>query len=89
MESKTALVGAQSGVKLNTIAAVDLKVAAVVFPDDAELDNALRDSSYLESGTILRVFLKQYRVLKCAGQFCSSNVSLAAHGEWNRPAIPL
>lgn len=47
MEPETALVGAQRRVELHAVAAVDLELAAVVLPDDAELDDALGDGSDL------------------------------------------
>lgn len=47
VEAETALVGAQRRVELDAVAAVDLELALVVLPDDAELDDALRDGSDL------------------------------------------
>ena len=42
MEAQAALVGADGGVELHAVAAVDLNLAVVVHPGDAEDDNALR-----------------------------------------------
>lgn len=50
VESETALVGTEGRVVLDTITAVDLEVALVVFPGDAELDDALGDGDDLEGG---------------------------------------
>ena len=42
VEAQTALVGAQGGIVLHTIAAVHMILAVVVHPGDAELNGALR-----------------------------------------------
>lgn len=47
MEAKTALVGAECGVELNTVAPVDLELLFVVFPGDTELDDSLGDGGNL------------------------------------------
>ena len=49
METETALVGTESRVELHTVALVDLALALVVLPDNAELDDALGDGDDLES----------------------------------------
>ena len=64
MESETTLVRAQSGIELDAISFVDLALALVVLPDNAELDDALRDSGDLESLPVLGVLLEDGRVLK-------------------------
>lgn len=64
MESETALVRAQSGIELDAVSFVDLALALVVLPDNAELDDALRDSGDLESLPVLGVLLEDGRVLK-------------------------
>lgn len=47
MEPQAALVRAQRGVELHSVAAVDLQSALVIFPHDAELDDALGDGRHL------------------------------------------
>jgi len=64
VESETALVRAQSGIELDAVSFVDLALALVVLPDNAELDDALRDSGDLESLPVLGVLLEDGRVLK-------------------------
>jgi len=59
MEAETALVGAESRVELHTVALVNLAHALVVLPDNAELDDALRDRGNFESLLVLRVLLKK------------------------------
>lgn len=44
---------------LNTEAAVDLRLTAVVFPNDTELNNTLRDLDDLEGLCVLRVFREE------------------------------
>jgi hypothetical protein len=41
METETSLVGTKSRVELDSIAAVDLHLPFVIFPDDSELDDTL------------------------------------------------
>lgn len=43
---------------------VDLEAALVVLPDDAELDDALRDGNDLEGLAVFGVDLEEGRVLK-------------------------
>lgn len=59
MESQSSLVGAQRGVELHTVAAVDLRLVLVVFPDDAELDDALGDGDDLEGGLVFGFLLEE------------------------------
>lgn len=49
MEAETALVGTESGVELHAVSLLDLALALVVLPDNAELDDALGDGDDLES----------------------------------------
>lgn len=49
MEAETALVGTESGVELHAVSLLDLALALVVLPDNAELDDALRDGDDLKS----------------------------------------
>lgn len=72
METETALVRTESRVELDTVTTVDLELAAVVLPDDSELDDALRDGNDLESGLVLGVLGEQGAVLKGARKlWCS------------------
>lgn len=68
VKAQAALVRAQGRVELNAVAAVDAQVALVVLPDDAELDDALRDGADLESGAVLGVLLEEGAVLESAGE---------------------
>ena len=55
MEAETALVGTESRVELHAVALLDLALALVVLPDNAELDDALGDGDDLESLLVLGV----------------------------------
>lgn len=66
MESKSTLVWAKCRVKLHTIASVDLEVAAVVFPDHSELDDALGYRDDAEGGLVFWVLGKEGAVFKGA-----------------------
>lgn len=68
MQPETTLVGAKGRVELNTVSAVDLDVALVILPHDAELDDALRDGDDLEACPVLGVLLKKGAVLESAGK---------------------
>ena len=69
MEAQTALVGADRGVELHTVAAVDLDLAVVVHPGNAEDDDALGlDEALHEAGLFpLGVFVDD--VLKALKDF--------------------
>lgn len=58
MEAQTAFVWPQSGVELDTVAAIDLQLVLVIFPDDSELDHPLRDGGNLEGGLIFWILLE-------------------------------
>lgn len=64
VQAETALVGAESRVELHTVALVDLALALVVLPDDAELDDALGDGDNLEGLLVLWVLLEEGRGLQ-------------------------
>lgn len=64
MESQTALVWAKSRVELDTVAAVDLWLPLVVFPDDSELDDALGDGDDLQGGLVLGVLFEEGAVFE-------------------------
>lgn len=62
--------GGKGGVELDAESAVDLEVAPVVLPGDAELDDAVGDGGDLEGGAVLGVLLEEGRVLEGAGKLC-------------------
>jgi hypothetical protein len=64
MESQPSLVWAQGRVKLHTVSAVDLDLVFVIFPDDAELDDALGNGDDLEGGLVLGLLLEEGAVLE-------------------------
>lgn len=68
MEAQAALVRAQGRVELDAVAAVDLELALVVLPDDAELDDALGDGGDGESGAVFGVLLEEGAVLEGRGE---------------------
>jgi hypothetical protein len=59
VETKTSLVGAESGVELDTVSTVDLHVAVVVLPDNTELDHTLGDGNDGKGGLQLGRDLKE------------------------------
>ncbi len=75
MESQAALVGAERRVELNAVAAVDLEVAGIVLPDDAELDDTLGDGGDLEGGAELGPLLEEGAVLESEGELCGEALS--------------
>ncbi len=72
MQAQAALVGAEGRVELDAVAAVDLEVAGIVLPHDAELDDALGDGGDLEGGAVLGVLLEERAVLEGEGELCCS-----------------
>jgi hypothetical protein len=58
VESETALVWTESGIELHAVSLVDLALALVILPDNAELDDALGDGGDLKSLLILGVLLE-------------------------------
>jgi hypothetical protein len=75
MQSQTAFVGAESRVELDSVAAIDLEVAVVIFPDDTELDYSLRDRDDFEGYTVLGVLCEQRAIFKGADELWSNSVS--------------
>jgi hypothetical protein len=59
MEPQSSLIRSQSTVKLHTVCAVDLGLVLVVFPDDAELDDALGDGDDFEGGSVFGFLLEE------------------------------
>lgn len=70
VEAETALVGTESRVELHTVTLVDLALALVVLPDDAELNDTLRDGGNLECLLVLGVLLEEGRGLKGGDELC-------------------
>ena len=70
VEAETALVWAKGRVELDAVALVDVADALVVFPDNAELDDALGDRDDLESLLVLGVLLEDGRALEGGGELC-------------------
>lgn len=70
MEAETTFVRAKGGVELYPISTVDLHLAFVVFPHDAELNDALRDRGHLQCFSVFGVFLEERGVFERRGKFC-------------------
>ena len=70
MEAQAALEGAEDGVILHAETVVDLDVALVILPGDAELDDTLGHGDHLQGGPVLRVALEQGAVLECEDELC-------------------
>jgi hypothetical protein len=64
VQAQAALVGAERRVELHAVALVDLALALVGFPDDAELDDALGDRDDLEGVFVFGVLLEERRLLE-------------------------
>lgn len=75
VETETALVGTESRVELHTIALVDLALALVVLPDNAELDDALGYRGDLKSLLVLWVLLEEGGALEGGDKLCLQLVS--------------
>jgi len=68
MESKATFVGAKGRIELDAISAVDLGLKLVIFPDDTELDDPLRNRNDLERFLVLRVLFEERGVFEGGGQ---------------------
>lgn len=68
MKSEATLVRAKGRVELDTVTTVDLEVAGIVLPDDAELDHTLRDGDNLQGSPVLGLLLEKGAVLKRRGK---------------------
>ena len=79
MEAKTSFIWAQSGIELHAIAAVDVDGAFVVFPDDAELDDAFGDGGDFEGGFVFWVVFEEGGVFE---RGCEFFVGLFEFGLW-------
>lgn len=64
VQAETTLVWTQSRVELNTVSAVHLELSLVIFPDNTELDNALRDRDNLQGSLIFGLLLEEGAVFE-------------------------
>lgn len=71
VEAETTLVGAESGVELHAVALVDLALAFVVFPNNAELNDSLGDGGDFEGLLVLWVLLEEGGGLKGGDELCT------------------
>ena len=69
VESETALVRTKCRVELDSVAAVELKLSFVVFPDHAELNDSFWDGGHGESRFVFRVLLEERGVFKSRCEF--------------------
>jgi hypothetical protein len=81
VETETTLVGAEGRVELHTETTVDLELALVILPDDAELNHALGDGDNSEGLAVLGVSLEEGRVLKSGGEFLVGLLELGLDGK--------
>jgi hypothetical protein len=70
VQTETTLVWAEGRVELNSVAAVDLDLVLVVLPDNAELDDALRDGDDLESSLVFGMLFEEGAVFEGGDQLC-------------------
>jgi hypothetical protein len=70
VQAETALVWTEGGVELDSVAAVDLDLVLVVFPDNSELDDALGNGDDLEGGLVFGVLFEEGAVFKGGDQLC-------------------
>lgn len=68
VQAQAALVGAEGRVELHAEAIVDLDLALVVLPRDAELDDALGNGDDLEGLAVFGVLLEKGAVLEGGGE---------------------
>jgi hypothetical protein len=70
VQSETTLVWAEGGIELHTVATVDLDLVLVVLPDDAELDDTLRDGDDFEGDLVFGVLFEESAVFEGGDQLC-------------------
>jgi hypothetical protein len=75
VEPEATLVGAKSGVELDTVSTVDLDLAFVIFPDNTELNDTLGDRDDLKSLAVFGLLLEKSGVLEGGGELCFGIVS--------------
>lgn len=64
VKTKTTLVWTEGRVELHAVSAVDLWESLVIFPDDAELDDALWNGDDLEGGLEFGILFKESAVFE-------------------------
>ena len=70
VEAETTLVGAKCRVELHTVALLDLALALIVLPDDAELNDALGDGDDFEGLLVLGVLGEEGGGLEGGDELC-------------------
>jgi hypothetical protein len=70
VEAEAALVGTESGVELHSVSLLDLALALVVLPDNAELDDALGDGDDLKCLLVFGVLGEEGGGLKGGDELC-------------------
>lgn len=70
MEAETTLVGTESRVELHAVSLLDLALALVVLPDNAELDDALGDGDDLKGLLVFGVLGEEGGGLKSGDELC-------------------
>ena len=71
VETETAFVRTESRVKLHTVTLVDLALALVVLPDNAELDDALGNGGNLKGLLVFGVLLEEGGGLEGGDELCT------------------
>lgn len=69
MKAQSSLVRPQCGIELHAISPIDLNLALVIFPDDAELNHSLGHGSNFQSGLVFRVLGEKGGVLEGGHKF--------------------
>jgi hypothetical protein len=70
METESSLVWTKCRVKLDSVTSVDLWLVLVIFPNDAELDYALRDGDNLEGSLVFWLLLEEGGVFEGRNELC-------------------
>jgi hypothetical protein len=83
VEAETALVWTEGRVELHTVALVDLALALVVLPDDAELDDALGNGDDLESLPVLGVLLEDGGAFQGGDELYEMSADCCAVAKWS------
>jgi hypothetical protein len=76
VQAETALVWTEGRVELDAVALVDIALALVVLPDNAELDDALGNGNDLECLLVLGVLLEDGGALEGGGELWEELVSV-------------
>ena len=64
MEAKPSFVGTQCGIELHAISPIDLDLALVIFPDDAELDHSLGHGCHFQRCFVFGVLGEEGGILE-------------------------